>query len=125
MLPLPAIITIVVMVVVFAVLVGWDLVVAFGNKIGNDVDTISGRMRTWSKTILFFPWAWAVLFGHFFAPKIYIAPSKITLPILAILTVAITAFSFIFKNADTVSSWPLFFIILNLGALAGAMLWSQ
>lgn len=125
MLPLPAIITIIAMVVVIVALVGWDLVVVFGNKIGNDVDTVSGRMRIWSKTILFFPWSWAVLFGHFFAPKVYIAPSKITLPILGVLTVAVTVFSLVFKNADTVSSWPLFFIILNLGALAGAMLWSQ
>lgn len=125
MLPLPAIITIIAMIVVIVALVGWDLVVIFGNKIGNDVDTISGRMRIWGKTILFFPWAWAVLFGHWFAPKAYLAPSKITLPILGVLTVAITAFSLIFKNADTVTSWPLFFIILNLGALAGAMLWPQ
>lgn len=125
MLPFSAIVTIVVMIVVIAALVGWDLFVIFGNKIGNEIDTISGRMRIWSQTILFFPWAWAVLFGHFFAPKAFIASSKITVPILGALTIAIALLSLFFKGADTVSSWFLFFIILNVGALAGAFLWPQ
>lgn len=124
MLPLAGLITIIAIVAVAVGLIVWDIIVAT-NKIPNDVDTISGRMRIWGKKTLLLPWAWAVLFGHFWGPKAYLAPHKFTVPVLILLTGLVVLYGTLTRNGETTSSWPLFFTILNLGALAGALLWPQ
>lgn len=126
MLPLAALVTIIVIAVATAGLVVWDIIAAT-NSTPNTVDTISGRMRIWGKKTLLLPWAWAVLFGHFWAPKVHLMPHKVSVPILMVLT-GIVVVAGIFLRGDgetTITSWPLFFAILNLGAVAGALLWPQ
>ena len=125
--PLAAIIT--VMIILFSTigLIVWDIVVAV-NDVPNRLDTISGRMRAWGNKTLLFPWAWAVLFGHFYGPKIHqLMPRLYSISALLALT-AVVIIGGIFLRQDgetTLTSWPLFLGILNLGAIAGALLWPQ
>ena len=125
MLPLAALVTIIVIIAVTVGVIAYDIGVGFGNKVPNSIDTISGRMRIWSQKTLLLPWVWAALFGHFYAPKIHLASAKITIPILLGLTALVVIYSTLVKTAETTNSWLLFFLILNLGAIAGAVLWPQ
>lgn len=125
MLPAAAIATIIFIIAIIAIIVGWDVVVAFCNKIPNRIDTISGRMKIWGKKLLFIPITWAVLYGHFFGPKpIVNLPEKFSIPGLVLSAGLITLVGILFK-LEIVNSWLLFFVILNLGAFLGANLWSQ
>jgi len=127
MLPLVALITIIAIVVVSVGLIAWDIVAAT-NNIPNSVDTISGRMRIWGKKTLLLPWAWAVLFGHFWGPKMtHLMSNKISIPILLAISAAVVVGGILLRGEGetTITSWPLFFAILNLGASAGALLWPQ
>lgn len=116
------------MCVVTVALIGWDVYVAT-NKIPNSLDTISGRMRDWGKQAIILPWAWAVLFGHFFGPVKagqYFS-NHTTVPILVFISWAVLVGGmWLRQNGIFISSsWYLFFGVLNLGALAGAFLWPQ
>jgi hypothetical protein len=127
MLPLAAIVTIVVMAVATVGLIIWDIIVAT-NNIPNNVDTISGRMKIWGKKALLLPWAWAVLYGHFFGPIRggQLMSSKVSVPILIFISwVVVLAGIELRARGLSITNWPIFFIILNLGALAGAFLWPQ
>jgi hypothetical protein len=122
--PISAILTIAFMLFVVVGLIGWDIVVA-ANKIPNSVDTISGRMRIWGSKTLLIPWVWIVLFGHFYGPKTHLMQHKISIPILLVLTAIVVFVGTLMNKGETTVSWPLFLVILNVGAIAGAVLWPQ
>lgn len=124
--PLVAIVTIVLMLLAIVGLIVWDIFVAT-NKIPNSVDTISGRMRIWGKKTLLFPWLWAVLFGHFWGPKVRLMSHLNGILTLVFLTGLVLVAGILMRGEGetTITSWPLFFAILNLGAVAGAFLWPQ
>ena len=128
MFPLPATITVMIMVVVTIGLIVWDIVVAT-NKIPNSIDTISGRMKAWGKTTILLPWLWAILYGHFWGPiKLgQLMPSKTGIALLVFLTwcVLLTGVAMRQHNIAVTSSWLVFFLVLNVGAIAGAFLWPQ
>jgi len=46
-------------------LIAYDIWVAFFNRIPNERDTISGRLRDWGSSVAFLPFAWGVLGAHF------------------------------------------------------------
>jgi len=126
--PFVAIITIALMALVTVGLIGWDVFVAF-NKIPNSIDTISGRMKAWGKQTILLPWLWAGLFGHFWGPirAGQLLPMKTGLPLLLFLTWGVLLLGTVLRHYEITitSSWILFFLILNLGAVAGASLWPQ
>lgn len=129
MLPVAALITIALMGIVTIGLIVWDIVVAT-NKIPNSVDTISGRMKIWGKKTLILPWAWAVLFGHFWGPikaSSGIFSHKVGIALLVLLTWGVfVAGTVLHKHGIAInSSWLVFLSVLNLGAIAGAILWAQ
>lgn len=126
MLPLAALITIVLIGIVALGLIVWDIIAAT-NKIPNSVDTISGRMRIWGKKTLLLPWTWAVLFGHFWGPKVHLMSHKVSIPILILITGLVVGAGVLLRGEGetVITSWPIFFVILNLGAIAGALLWPQ
>lgn len=64
--------TLLIMAVTVFILIGWDIVVAFFNKVPNSQDTESGIIQGWFKVGLWpLAWAWGGLGGHFFMPGIF------------------------------------------------------
>ena len=126
MLPVAAI-TIGLMLLVTVGLIVWDIIVAT-NNVPNSIDTISGRMKIWGKKSLILPWAWAMLYGHFWGPlrSGQVLSAKTGVPILILVSWGVFLLSvYLHKQGITISSWLMFFLILNIGALAGAFLWPQ
>lgn len=127
MLPLAAMITVGLIALVTVGLIVWDIIVAT-NNIPNGLDTISGRMKAWGKQTLLLPWLWAGLYGHFWGPikAGQLMPMKVSLPILIFLTWGVTIVGiWCRQNGITINTWPVFLLVLNLGAIAGACLWPQ
>lgn len=126
--PLSGLITIGLMAVVTVGLIVWDIIVAV-NNIPNSLDTISGRMKAYGKQALILPWAWAVLFGHFWGPikSGQLMSMRTSMPILIFSTWIVLILSIYLRQIDVsiTSSWILFFLILNIGAFFGAILWPQ
>ncbi len=109
-------------------LIIWDIIVAT-NKIPNGIDTISGRMKAWGKQALILPWAWAMLYGHFWGPlKInQLIPHKIGIFGLVVVAWGVLLASIYCRQHGVTisSSWLTFLFVLNFGALCGALLWAQ
>jgi hypothetical protein len=110
------------------VIAGYDYFVAFQNDVPNELDTISGRFRAWGKTTLILSYVWAILYGHFWTPlQDNLMPLKTSVPLMlfsgwAIMIGGLALRSF---GVAITTSWILFFVVLNVGALAGALLWPQ
>ncbi len=126
--PFVALITIGLICLVTVGLIIWDIYVAT-NKIPNGIDTISGRMKAWGKEALILPWAWAMLFGHFWGPirSGDLMPGKVGIAILAMVAWLVILFGVYCRQQGytITSSWVLFLFMLNFGALCGALLWPQ
>lgn len=65
-------ITLIVMGVCAVVLIGWDIVVAFFNKVPNTEDTISGITFGASLYAWTIPYAFGALGGHLFMPGVFL-----------------------------------------------------
>jgi hypothetical protein len=114
--------------VMFAIIVGYDVVVAYFNDVPNSLDTISGRFRAWGGVVLLLAFAWSMLFGHFWGPlKETLMPHKVSVPILLFVgwSIFLGGMALRWAGVTITTSWILFFAVLNVGALAGALLWPQ
>jgi hypothetical protein len=112
-------------------LVIYDIYVATNNiphGIGT-LGTLGSRMKIWGKKTLLIPWAWAVLFGHFFGPikSGELVSSKFGIALLIFSTWCIVALGEVLRDhgVSIDSSWLWFFLILNIGSTAGACFWPQ
>jgi hypothetical protein len=71
---------------------------------------------------------WGVLFGHFWGPLgDKLMPLKTSVPLLLFSGWAIMVGGLILRSfgVTITTSWILFFVVLNVSALAGALLWPQ
>jgi len=60
-----------VMAVSGSVIIGWDIIVAFFNRVPNDEDTISGITMGASLKFWTLPYAFGILGGHLFMPGVF------------------------------------------------------
>ena len=121
--PFAAKLTIVVIVAVTALLIGYDIWAAT-NNVANSIDTISGRMRIWAFETPVIPWVWCGLAGHFFGPWHYaqFMPAKMSMGLLICLSWAVIWFGIFMRSKGVViPPWT----ICVPAFLTGAMLWGQ
>lgn len=118
--------TIVVMVWSCAVLIGWDLYVAFFNKVDNQYDTISGIILGWSESIWILPYAFGAFGGHLFWPALGgpILGEVWSVPTLLASALLIAGIGWRFRASHR--GWTLQGpILLVFGVFAGHWLWPQ
>jgi len=118
--------TMLVMAVAVGLMIGWDVYVAFFNRIPNRVDTISGIMLGWAQQIWTLPFAFGVLGGHLFWPALAgpVFGAVWSIPVLLALAILIgvTGWWYRRKNIGWVAQGPLLVIT---GVLLGHWLWPQ
>lgn len=123
-------ITIALMAVCAAILIGWDIYVAFGNDTPNREDTISGILLEWSRVAWILPYAFGVLAGHLFLPVSPLSlagcPAGLCVGILLASGLAVSGFNIWARRRGSVYPWPVQAPLLLLaGVVAGHVLWFQ
>ena len=118
--------TIIMMGVAVALLIVWDVYVAFFNRVSNRVDTISGITLGWSKKVWSLPFAFGVLGGHLFWPALGgpILGGVWSIPMLLAIALVISGMGWWFgrQNKGWAFQGP---VLVVLGVLAGHGLWPQ
>lgn len=118
--------TIIIMVCSCAVLLTWDVYVAFFNKVSNRLDTISGITLGWSENIWVLPYAFGVLGGHLFWPALGgpLLGEVWSLPALLVTALLIAGIGRWFRARH--KGWTLQGpVLVALGVLAGHAFWPQ
>jgi hypothetical protein len=122
--------TIVLLALCTAALIVWDVYVAFGNRVPNKRDTISGILLGWSRAAWILPYAFGVLVGHLFLPEsplsLVSCPRLLCIAVLMAAGFMFTAISTWLWWRGTRWAWPYQApVLLILGVLSGNMLWYQ
>jgi len=90
------------------------------------IPTYSQRMRVWGSRVSFFPYAWGVLGGHFWAPMDPIMDWWVTLIGLVVIGLALSALHAILRRLEwRFVKWLPVCVYLPAGIPIGAVLWSQ
>jgi len=125
----PRTITIIIMAAVAAILIGWDIYVAVGNKVPNRRDTVSGITMGWSLKVWFLPYAVGVLGGHLFMPGVLLdRVTKQGIAILIATAVGLTIVGVVHGDQLSNKKWRVAlraYGLLNLGMIMGHLFWPQ
>jgi len=121
--------TILITAISFAVIIVWDLYVAFFNTIPNAVDTVSGIVIDWSAFLWVIPYAMGVLCGHLVMPN-FLSGGFGFSGIALIFAVGITIIIFGLIGGRMLSRTKRdralrAYGFLNLGMLMGNLFWGQ
>ena len=122
-------ITLIVMAVCASVLIGWDIVVAFFNKVPNEEDTISGITLGASIYAWTIPYAFGALGGHLFMPGYFLeAVTWWGMTLLLGFGIALGVFGIAFgrklnqgKGRVALRAYG----VLNAGIVMGHLFWPQ
>lgn len=119
------IITIVIMSVTLAVLIGWDIYVAFFNEIPNEHDTESGIMRKIGNSFVGVPFAWGALGGHFWGPS-WDPPGPYWVWPLSLCCIALVLSALHYVGRRYLYFKPWFAVLYVVaGVPLGALMWPQ
>jgi len=125
----PRTITLIVMAVSAVLLIGWDIVVAFFNKVPNDKDTISGITYGASLKVWTIPYAVGVLCGHLFMPGVFLDTVRWWgVSILLAVGIGFGVFSLLRGKHLSQSKWRIAlrgYGTLNAGIVMGWLFWTQ
>jgi len=125
----PRTVTLIVMAVSAVLLIGWDIVVAFFNKVPNKKDTISGIMFGASLKVWTLPYAFGVLGGHLFMPGVFLDTVRWWgLVLMTGLGIALALFGILRGHQLSQAKWRIAlraYGLLNAGIAMGWLFWTQ
>jgi len=98
-------------------LIGWDIYVAFFNRIPNSKDTVSGQIKAAGEKLRAVPFAFGALGGHLFWP----GRPLLSQPWAALILVALACVASLTLRHYR----PLSLVALAIGVLAGHLFWPQ
>jgi hypothetical protein len=108
-----------------ALLVVWDVWVAFCNDVPNENDTISGIMRRIGRRVVAIPLGLGGVCGHFWGPSI---PSPLGQPesviVAGFIVVSLTVAHFVMRRYKVWPDWTAL-VYLLVGIPIGAIMWPQ
>jgi len=108
-----------------ALVIIYDVWVAFFNKTPNSKDTISGQTLTASQKTAALPFAMGVLMGHFTWPGDAVIASPWNFLVLVHMAIAFIVYSKFMNKADFPLKWLPPVIYLQIGIPFGHWFWPQ
>lgn len=119
-------ITAILMAATAAILIGWDIYVAFFNDIPNEYDTESGILRRIGARFAGIPFAWGALGGHFWGPS-WDPPGErwIWACGLGAMALALTGLHYLIRRTQLRPPTWFAVVYLVVGIPSGAVMWPQ